>query len=203
MPSRQSQPQRTSTAPSGQARPLTAPTGGITQRSATPSKAGLLSSLSCGSLAPTDALEPTPRPATSASPASIDDLFKLFMRTYMYTVKNQAQVQASVQVFLPPVEPKKQPLKARFPDLYFGKLHLDCYRFYHQYEDYFDTAIAHGDNRIPFAASFLRDGISTFWTQYKRWHALEKGIDVFIPWDKFKAFFRENLGNSRTFVKGI
>ena len=203
MPPRRRQPQRASTAPSGQARPPTAPTGGTTQRSATPSEAGSLSSLSRGSLAPTDAPEPTPGPAASASPASTEELFKLFMRTYMDTVKNQAQVQAPVQVPAPPVEPKEQPLKARFPDLYFGKSHLDCYRFCQQCEDHFDTARANGENRTPFAASFLRDGISTRWTQYKRRHAQEKGPDVVIPWEEFKAFLCENCGNSRTFVKGI
>ena len=155
MPPRRRQPQRASTAPSGQARPPTAPTGGTTQRSATPSEAGSLSSLSRGSLAPTDAPEPTPGPATSASPASTEELFKLFMRIYMDTVKNQDQVQALVQVPAPPVEPKELPLKARFPDLYFGKSYLDCYWFCQQCEDHFERARANGDNRTPFADSFL------------------------------------------------
>ena len=77
------------------------------------------------------------------------------MWTYIDIVKNQAQVQAPVQVPAPLVEPKEQPLKARFPDLYFGKSHLDCYRFCQQCEDHFDTARANGENRTPFAASFL------------------------------------------------
>ena len=137
------------------------------------------------------------------APASIEELFKLFMQTYMDTVKNQAQ--APVQAPTPPVsvESKEQPLKARFPDLYFGKLYLDCYWFCQQFEDHFDTARANGKNRTPFAASFLWDGISTCWTQYKRRHAQEKGPDVVIPWKEFKAFLRENCGNSKTFVKGI
>ena len=47
----------------------------------------------------------------------------------MYTIKNQAQ--ALVQAPAPPllVEPKEQPLKARFRDLYFGKLYLDAIGF--------------------------------------------------------------------------
>ena len=130
------------------------------------------------------------------------------METYIDIAKNQVQAPAQafappLQAHAPPVEPKKQPLKARFPDLYFRKSHLDCYRFCQQCEDHFDTARANGDNRTPFAASFLRDGISTRWTQYKRRHAQEKGPDVVIPWEEFKAFLRENCGNSRTFVKGI
>ena len=87
---RQKQPQRASIAPSDQARSLTTLTGGITQRNATSSKASLLSSLSHNLVAPTDALKPTPRPIASTSPTSIEELFKLFMQTYIDTVKNQA-----------------------------------------------------------------------------------------------------------------
>ena len=159
--------------------------------------------MSRGSLAPIDATEPTPGPIASTSLAFTEELFKLFMQTYMDTIKIQAPalVQAPASPVL--VEPKEQPLKARFPDLYFGKLYLDCYWFCQQFEDHFDTARANGKNRTPFAASFLWDGISTCWTQYKRRHAQEKGPDVVIPWEEFKAFLRENCGNSRTFVKGI
>ena len=121
----------------------------------------------------------------------------------MDNVKNHAQVQAPVQVPMPPVEPKEQPLKARFPDWYFGKLHLDCYRFCQQSKDHFDTTRANRDNRTPFAASFLENGINTCWTQYKRRQALEIGIDISLSWDEFKAFLQKNLSNSRTFVKGI
>ena len=52
--------------------------------------------------------------------------------------------------------PHKQPLKARFPKLYYENLHLDSYRFCKQYENHFKPARANGPNRIPFAASFLR-----------------------------------------------
>ena len=118
-------------------------------------KADLLSSLSCSSLALTNALEPTPTLVTSASPPSIEELFKLFMQTYMDTVKNQTQVQALVQVPPPQVEPKEKPLKVHFLDLYFGKLYLDCYRFCQQCKDYFDTSRVNRDNCTPFAAFFL------------------------------------------------
>ena len=120
-----------------------------------PNKASLLSSLSRGSLAPTNTPKPTSGTATSASPVSTKELFKLLLRTYMDIVKNQAQVQAPVQIPAPLVEPKKQSLKAYFPDLYFKKLYLDCYRFCQQCEDHPDTARANGDNHIPFATSFL------------------------------------------------
>ena len=91
---------------------------------------------------------------------STKKLFKLFLQTYMDTVKNQVQapIQAPaplIQVPTPSVKPKEQPFKACFLDLYFGKLYLDCYRFCQQYKDQFDTARANRDNRTPFATSFL------------------------------------------------
>ena len=55
-----------------------------------------------------------------------------------------------------PAEPREQPLKARFPDLYYGNSHRDCYCFCQKCEDHFGTAGATGPNRISFAASFLR-----------------------------------------------
>ena len=68
----------------------------------------LLSSLSCGSLTSTNAPEPIPGPTVSGSPASTEELFKLFMLIYIDIIKNQAQVQAPVQVPAPPIEPKEQ-----------------------------------------------------------------------------------------------
>ena len=150
-------------------------------------------------------LEPTPAPTP---PMSTKELFKLFMQTYMNTVKNQVQahVQAPappVQFPTPPVEPKEQPFKARFPDLYFGKSHLDRYLCCQLCEDHFNMARANGDNCIPFANFFLRDAMSTRGTQYKCRHVQEKGSDVVIPLEEFKAFLYKNCGNSRTFVKDI
>ena len=85
-------------------------------------------------------------------------------------------------------------LKARFPDLYYGKSHID--HFCQQCEDHFDTAGATGFNRTPFAASFLRGRISFRWHQYKR-----RGQAVApLPWIEFKAFLRKSLGDSRAFV---
>ena len=53
--------------------------------------------------------------------------------------------------------PRKRPLKAWFPDIYRGKTHLECYNFFQKCEDYFATAGAMGSNRVPFAASFLKN----------------------------------------------
>ena len=99
--------------------------------------------------------------------------------------------------------PREGQLKARFPDLYFGKSHMDCYHFCQKCKDHFDTARATGTNRTSFGASFLRGSISLRWTQYKRRHRLDKGEDVPVPWEEFKSFLRQNLGDSRAFVAGI
>ena len=64
--------------------------------------------------------------------------------------------------------PREGQLKARFPDLYYGKSHMECYHFCQQCKDHFDTAGATGSNRTPFAASFLHGWISFYWHQHKR-----------------------------------
>ena len=60
-------------------------------------------------------------------------------------------------------EAHREKLKARSPDLYRGKSHIDCYNFCQQWEDYFVTTGATGPTRIPFTASFLQDQINFRW----------------------------------------
>ena len=98
-------------------------------------------------------------------------------------------------------EPWDKPLKAHSPDVYRRKSHMECYNFCPQCEDYFATAGARGANRIPFAASFLRDRISFRWQQYKRKQNADSSVPV--TWDEFKAFLRRSLGDSRAFVNTI
>ena len=64
---------------------------------------------------------PTPAPATApvGAPSSDTKLLKQFMKTYL-----EAQVPGRTEV---DSESRKQPLKARFPDLYHGNSHMDCY----------------------------------------------------------------------------
>ena len=52
-------------------------------------------------------------------------------------------------------EPWDKLLKARSPDVYQEKSHIEYYNFCQQCEDYFATARARGANQIPFAASFF------------------------------------------------
>ena len=92
----------------------------------------------------------TSAPATAlALTLSLDnELFQQFMKAYL-----EAQVTSQTKV-----DPElcKQPLKARFLDLYYDNLHIDCYWFYQQCKDHFETAKGKKLNKIPFAASFLR-----------------------------------------------
>ena len=96
--------------------------------------------------APIPALIPTPASVLAA----INDLFKQFMKAYLELNQRPRQ---------PPAE-CKQPLKAKVPELYYGKLHIDCYHFCQQCKDYFESVGATGANRTPFTAFFLYESIS-------------------------------------------
>ena len=93
-------------------------------------------------------LIPAPVPAPTPVPAATNELFKKFMKAYLET--NQE-----------PRQPKcKQTLKAKVPEVYYDKSHMDCYHFCQQCKDHFETVGATKFNRTPFAASFLRGNIS-------------------------------------------
>ena len=76
---------------------------------------------------------------------------------------------------------------------------MDCYHFYQQCKDYFETSGATGINRTPFAASFLHGTISLRWAQHKRRHQSA----TLITWLEFKTFLRKDLGNSQAFINNI
>ena len=63
----------------------------------------------------------------------------------------------------PALEPQERLLKTWFPDLYYGNLYMDYYQFCQQCEDYFETAEAKGQNKIPFALLFLPELIIQQW----------------------------------------
>ena len=78
---------------------------------------------SSDTLKPTPIMSRAPTPAPATTPAiapSLDKkLFKQFMKAYL-----EAQVPSQTEV---DPKPRKQPLKAQFPDLYYGNLHMYCY----------------------------------------------------------------------------
>ena len=99
--------------------------------------------------------EPTSTPSPTV--ISLEKLFQQFMKTYATSIKILEQNQGAQ------TEPRKKPLKANVPDVYYGKLHMDCYHFCQRCEDHFETVWGTGANRILFAASFLRENISVCW----------------------------------------
>ena len=70
---------------------------------------------------------PTPTPAPVVTPAVIpnldNELFKQFIKAY-FEAQTPTQIVAKIDV-----ESCEHPLKARLPDLYYGDLHIECYRF--------------------------------------------------------------------------
>ena len=62
--------------------------------------------------------------------------------------------------------PCERPLKAWFPDIYWGKTHLECYNFFQQCKDHFAPAGATGLNQVLFAAIFLKDTALFRWQQH-------------------------------------
>ena len=152
------------------------------------------------SRAPTPTPAQTPAPAPAPTPvqpglytdADLQRATKLALESFVKGQEHGQQLQANSA-------PREQPLKARFPDLYYGNSHLDCYRFCQQCEDHFETAGANGPNRIPFAASFLRGAMVQQWHQQKRRSEAEDPM----TWEEFKDFLRKNLGDDRAFANSI
>ena len=99
------------------------------------------------------ALIPVPVPTlTSALPFS-NELFRQFMKAYLKTNQGPRQLLTG----------HKQSFKAKIPEVYYGKLYIDCYHFCQQYKDYFEIIGAIGTNQTLFAASFFRGNISVCW----------------------------------------
>lgn len=101
--------------------------------------------------APTQAFAQAPGPPGLYMDADLQKATKLALDLF---VKGQehGQLQANTA-------PQERPLKARFSNLYYGNLHLNCYRFCQQYKDHFKTARANGPNQIFFAALFLCESV--------------------------------------------
>ena len=116
------------------------------------------SALSCNpTLGPelVPALIPAPVPTLTTAPVATDELFEKFIKTYLETNQGPRQPEC------------KQTLKAKVPEVYYGKSHMICYHFCQQCKDYFKIVGATGFNRTPFAASFCHRNISMRWVQFK------------------------------------
>ncbi len=89
------------------------------------------------------------------------------MQTCIEKVRDQVPA-APAALAAPAVEARdntNKPLNPQNPDLYYGNLHMECYYFCQQREDYFEVAGSLGHKRIPFAAGFLKDRILNRWQQ--------------------------------------
>ena len=129
-----------------------------------------------------------------------DDLQRI-LRTVL-DFKLPASVPAPVVTAAPHYKgPRERPLKAWFPDIYWGKTHLKCYNFFQQCKDHFATAGTIGPNRVQFAAIFLKDSVLFHWQQHQ--HKIEDQTNVLISWEGFKAFFCQSLGKSKAFIDTI
>ena len=116
--------------------------------------------------------------------------------------RTPAPVPAPVVAAAPQSESRrKRPLKARFPDIYQGKTHLECYNFFQQCKDHFATAGATSPNRVLFAATFLKNTALFQWQQHQR--KIEDQTNVSISWKGFKAFFCQSLSEFEVFVDTI
>ena len=129
-----------------------------------------------------EALTPPKASTPPLVPLTSKDLFTKFMKVFIETTQAQAQALA---------EPRERLLKARTPETYFKKSHMDYYHFCQQCEDYFETSGATRMNRTPFAATFLRGAISLRWAQHKQHHKRATPI----TWSEFKAFLQKDLGS--------
>ena len=109
---------------------------------------------------PGSKLVPTlnPAPIPAPAPPSSNKLFKKFIKTYLES--NQESRQSPKE--------RKQSFKVKIPEVYYNKLHMDCYHFCQQCKNHFKTVGATGFNRTLFSASFFHGNISVHWTQFKR-----------------------------------
>ena len=75
---------------------------------------------------------------------STKDLFIRFIKVFMETTQAEALA-----------EPQERSLKARTPNIYSGKSHMDYYHICQQCEDYFETSSVTEMNHTLFAATFF------------------------------------------------
>lgn len=98
----------------------------------------------------------------------------------------------------PPHEMRRSALKAKLPDLYYGKSHQECYEFCRQCEEHFETVgySTSWPECVSFAAGFLRDDTGSNWNEYKE--SFEPGHGFL--WNEFKSALRKALGDANAFI---
>ena len=99
------------------------------------------------------ALDSTLFPALAPALISSNKLFKQFIKAYLESNQRSSRSLAEC----------KQSLEAKIPDVYYWKLHMDCYYFYQQYKDHFHTAKVNEAKRTPFTTFFLCRSIRVCW----------------------------------------
>ena len=128
------------------------------------------------SRAPTPAVAPLDVSALSSIARYLKDDLKRIFKTVL-DFRPPALVPALVVITAPHYEGQyKRPLKARFPDVYWGKTQIECYKFFQPCKDYFSTAGAPRLNQVPFAANFPKDTALFYWQQHQ--YKIEDEINV-------------------------
>lgn len=150
---------------------------------------------------PAVSLAPAPPPAPAPDVNPTVRYTEADLQRIIRTVLDARPPAPAPQALVLPEGPRKRPLKARAPDLYRGKTHMECYNFCRQCENHFATAGATGLNRVPFAATFFKKRALFCWQQHQRKYADK--TDVPITWEEFKAFLQQSLGESKAFVDSI
>ena len=113
---------------------------------------------------PTPALPATPAsapapPLTSApvdTNATVRYLETDLQRIFRTVLKTRPHALAPHPLVFPD-GPCKRPLKARFPELYCGKIHMECYNFIQQCEKQFAIARGKGLNRVLLQPFFFEN----------------------------------------------
>ncbi len=118
---------------------------------------------------PGSELAPVSAPALTPVAPLINNLFQKFMQTFIEKAQALTVPTAPIDWTLD-IEARDDTdrlFKPQKSDLYYGNLHMKCYYFFQQYEDYFEVTRSPGHKRVLFAMGFLKDRFVNRWQQYK------------------------------------
>ena len=94
-----------------------------------------------------------------SAPLNISKYSKKDLQQILKTILEVKTLAPAPHPFVVPDRPRERPLKAKFPNLYCGKSHLESYNFCHQYEDHFAIAGAKRQNGVLFATIFFQNQV--------------------------------------------